>query len=56
MFSVLPAIALALRIYTRIRVTGYGLSTDDWLMIVAFTLNLGMGMMLMVGTCSYQEI
>jgi len=48
-FSALPAVVVALRVYTRLCVTRHGLFIDDWLMLAAFFLTLGMGIMLIVG-------
>ncbi|KAI0118666.1 hypothetical protein GGR51DRAFT_497223 [Nemania sp. FL0031] len=48
-FSVLPAITVFLRFYCRLHVTRVGLAADDWLMLAAFFLTLGMGIILIVG-------
>ncbi|KAJ8110467.1 hypothetical protein ONZ43_g5862 [Nemania bipapillata] len=48
-FAALPALFVFLRFYCRIRVTKAGLAADDWLMLAAFVLNFGMGLMLIIG-------
>ncbi|KAK3318819.1 hypothetical protein B0H66DRAFT_622940 [Apodospora peruviana] len=48
-FSVVAAVSVALRFYTRLHVTRFGLAVDDWLMLAALLLTLGMGVMLIVG-------
>jgi NO-binding membrane sensor protein with MHYT domain len=48
-FSLLPAVFVALRFYTRLRITRFKVGVDDWLMLAAWVLCLGMGIMLIVG-------
>ncbi|KAI1178142.1 hypothetical protein F4777DRAFT_595229 [Nemania sp. FL0916] len=48
-FSVLAAIPVALRFYCHLRVTRSGLGVDDWLILAAFVLALGMGLALIIG-------
>ncbi|KAI1352661.1 hypothetical protein F5Y01DRAFT_279132 [Xylaria sp. FL0043] len=50
--TVLAALAIffvAMRFYCRLRVTKAGLAADDWLMLSALILNIGMGLMLIIG-------
>ncbi|PSR76354.1 hypothetical protein BD289DRAFT_486871 [Coniella lustricola] len=51
--SILPAIAVFLRFYCHLRVTRSKLAIDDWLMLGAFILTLGLGIMLIVGGALY---
>ncbi|KAI1843549.1 hypothetical protein JX266_010182 [Neoarthrinium moseri] len=48
-FSALAVIATALRFYCRAYITRAGFMTDDWLMLAACFLTVGMGVMLIVG-------
>ncbi|KAI0802500.1 hypothetical protein GGR55DRAFT_700984 [Xylaria sp. FL0064] len=48
-FAALPTLFVALRFYCRLRVTKAGLAADDWLMLSALILNIGMGLMLIIG-------
>ncbi|KAI3323419.1 hypothetical protein HD806DRAFT_85811 [Xylariaceae sp. AK1471] len=48
-FAFLPAVAVVLRFYCRLRVKRTVLGIDDWLSLAAFVLTLGMGIMLIVG-------
>jgi hypothetical protein len=48
-FSALGAIAVGLRFYCRVRTAGAGLAVDDWLMLAACFLTVGMGIMMIVG-------
>ncbi|KAI1126437.1 hypothetical protein F5Y10DRAFT_244750 [Nemania abortiva] len=48
-FAALPALFVFMRFYCRIRTTKLGLAADDWLMLSAFILNFGMGLMLIIG-------
>lgn len=48
-FSVLPALAVFLRFYCHLRVTRSRVGIDDWLMLAALFLTVGLGLMLIVG-------
>ncbi|KAI1367745.1 hypothetical protein F5Y08DRAFT_297500 [Xylaria arbuscula] len=49
MFGGLPAFFIAMRFYSRTRVTKARLGLDDWLMFLAFVLNVGLRLMLIIG-------
>ncbi|KAI1291170.1 hypothetical protein F5Y03DRAFT_403608 [Xylaria venustula] len=48
-FGALPAFFVFMRFYCRTRITKVGLAADDWLMLLAFFLNVGLGLMLIIG-------
>ncbi|KAI0424135.1 hypothetical protein F5Y09DRAFT_353752 [Xylaria sp. FL1042] len=48
-FGALPALFVFLRFYCRTRITKAGPGVDDWFMLSAFVLNVGLGLMLIIG-------